>query len=73
MDYPIAENLRRNPKVKPKAKLAGVNGNVYNLIAICKRALHSMPNAYNDMWERIQVCGSYEEALGIMQDYVEVE
>ena len=71
-NYPVAENLKRNPKMKPEAKLIGANGNIYNLLAICKRSLHSMPNAFNEMWERVQKCRSYDEALIVLQDYVNV-
>lgn len=73
MDYPIAQNFKRNPKLKPTAKLIGANGNVFNLLAICRQALRRYPNAFNELWERVNNSSSYEEALQIMTEYVEVE
>ena len=73
MSYPIADNFKRRPEMKPKAKLIGADGNVFNLLAICKRALRRYPNAFNELWERVNNSSSYEEALQIMMEYVEVE
>ena len=73
MDYPIADNFNRNPKLKPTAKMIGEDGNVFNLLAICRRALRRYPSAFNELWERVQNSGSYEEALRIMMEYVDVE
>lgn len=36
MDYPISDNFNRNPKLKPTAKMIGEDGNVFNLLAICR-------------------------------------
>lgn len=72
-EHMIADNFKRNPKMKPKAKMIGEDGNVFNLIGIARRSLRSMPAAFNEMWERIQQCGSYSEALVIMMDYVDIE
>jgi hypothetical protein len=58
---------------KPVAKLIGEDGNVFNLIGICRRALHKYSAAYNEMWERIQKSDSYGKALAIMGEYVEIE
>ena len=59
---------------KPKCKLVGENGNIYNLIGIASRALKS--NGQED--EAKEMCNkitteakSYEEALCIIMDYVE--
>ena len=73
MRYPVADNFKRRPEIKPKAKLIGADGNVFNLLAICKRALRRHPNAFNELWERVQNSSSYDEALQIMMEYVEVE
>jgi hypothetical protein len=72
-DYTIADNFKRNPKMKPTAKLVGADGNVYNLLGICKKALHQYPNAFNELRDRVFACKSYAEALVIMMDYVEIE
>lgn len=73
MNYEIAEKFRSGQLKKPVAKLIGADGNVFNLLGICSRALRRMPNAYNELWERVQKAKSYDEALQIMMEYVEVE
>lgn len=73
MSYPIADVFKRRPKLKPKAKLIGEDGNVFNLLAICRRSLHQYPNAFNELWERVQNSSSYDEALRIMMEYVDIE
>lgn len=59
---------------RPKCKLIGEDGNIFNLMAIANRTLRR--NGYADQGEemiaRIEACGSYREALGIIQEYVEV-
>ena len=60
---------------KPKAKLIGENGNVYNLMAICSQALKQagMNNEAKEMCEKIKTSAkSYNEALSIMTDYCDV-
>lgn len=61
---------------KPVAKLIGQNGNVFNLIAICRRALINVgqDDKASEMINRItNQAKSYDEALQIMMDYVDVE
>ena len=60
---------------KPKVKLVGEDGNVYNLIGICSRALKKAGQSEKakEMSEKIFKSGSYHEALAIMMDYCEVE
>ena len=60
---------------KPRVKLTGENGNVFNLIAICSKALKEAGQAdkAKEMGEKIFKCGSYDKALAIMMDYCEVE
>lgn len=70
--YPIAENFKKHPDLKPDAKLIGANGNIFNLLVICNKSLHNMPNAYNELWERVQNSGSYYNTLAIIQEYVNV-
>lgn len=57
---------------KVDAKIIGANGNVYNLLAICQRALKD--NGYNEeakeLYERVTNSESYDMALSIMQEYV---
>lgn len=73
MNYLVADNFKRRPEMKPKAELVGANGNVFNLLAICRRALRRYPNAFNELLERVNNSSSYDEALQIMMEYVEVE
>lgn len=57
---------------KVDAKIIGANGNVYNLLAICQRALKD--NGYNDeaneLYKKVTNSESYDMALSIMQEYV---
>jgi len=68
--------MENSGKKKPVAKLVGENGNVFNLIYICKRALINagMESEANEMSEKIiKTAKSYGEALAIMTDYCDVE
>lgn len=60
--------------MKPKCKLIGEDGNIFNLIGIASRVLrqNDMRDQATEMQNRIFACGSYEDALGIIQEYVEV-
>lgn len=56
---------------KPKAKIIGENGNVFNLGAICVAALEKakMPEQAAEMRGRIMRSKSYDEAIQIMGEY----
>lgn len=59
---------------KPKAKVIGKDGNVFNIIAICSKALKDV-NREEDakkMVSRVYASKSYYEALAIMQEYVDM-
>jgi len=61
---------------KPKVKLVGENGNVFNLMGICSRALKDkkMYAEAKEMTEKItKTAKSYEEALAIMMEYCDVD
>lgn len=60
--------------MKPKCKLIGEDGNVFNLMAIVDRTLrkNGMKKESEECMNRIYQCGSYDEALQIMMEYVEV-
>ena len=60
--------------MKPKCKLVGENGNIFNLIAIASRVLrqNDMREQASEMQNRIYASGSYNEALSIICEYVEV-
>jgi len=60
---------------KPTAKLIGADGNVFNLLGVCKGALSraGMRDKAEEMQKRVFASGSYDEALSIMMEYVDVE
>ena len=63
-------------KEKPTVQLVGENGNIYNLMAICSRALKNvgMENEAKEMCNKITTTAkSYSEALGILMEYCDVE
>lgn len=60
---------------KPHCQLTGQNGNVYNLIAAASRALKKSgkKDKAEEMRKRImEKAQSYDEALTIIEEYVEV-
>lgn len=59
---------------KPVVQLVGQDGNVFNLLGICSRALKKAGRfeEAKAMQERIFKAASYEEALAIMGEYVEI-
>lgn len=61
-------------RMKPKCKLIGENGNIFNLMAIASSVLreNKMSAQANEMQNRIFESKSYDEALSIIMDYVEV-
>ncbi len=62
-----------NKKIKPRCKLSEQNGNIFNLLSIASLALKSMGlyNEAKEMYERATHSGSYEEALAIINEYVD--
>jgi hypothetical protein len=60
-------------KPKPKVHLVGQDGNVFNLLGICIRALKKAGQSEEsqELKNRVFGCGSYDEALAIMLEYVE--
>lgn len=58
--------------LRPNAKMIGEDGNVFNLMGICSRKLKKAgyPEKAEEMLNRVTSCGSYDEALSIMSEYV---
>jgi len=58
---------------KPKCKLVGKDGNVFNLIGLASRALKDagMRDQAKEMTEKCFAAHSYDEALQIIMTYVE--
>lgn len=59
---------------KPDCPLIGEDGNIFNLMGIASRTLrdHGMPEQAKEMSERIRASGSYDEALNIIGEYVNI-
>ena len=59
---------------KPKCPLIGQNGNIFNLMGIASRTLkrNGMSNESKERCSRITSSGSYDEALSIIDEYVEI-
>lgn len=61
---------------KPTCKLCGENGNIYNLIGIASKTLKEkgMHDKSVEMKRRIfREARNYEDVLGIIGEYVEIE
>jgi hypothetical protein len=59
---------------KPKVKLVGQDGNVFNLLGICSKALkqNGQSKEAEEMSSKIFACESYNEALQIIMEYCDV-
>ena len=62
-------------KPKPKCVLVGTNGYVFALAGKVSRTLKQagMRDEAKEFMEKLPQCGSYDEALQLMMEYVEVE
>ena len=60
--------------VKPDCPLIGRDGNIYNLLGIAGQTLreHGMEQQATEMFNRITQCQSYDSALSIIGDYVNI-
>ncbi|MEZ3439090.1 MAG: hypothetical protein K1W18_09445 [Oscillospiraceae bacterium] len=63
-----------NKHAKPDCPLIGENGNIYNLVGIASRTLkrNGLSDEASEMTEKVFGSGSYEEALGIIGEYVNI-
>lgn len=62
--------------MKPKCRLIGENGNIFNLMGIVSKTLKEAGEAEkaSEMLKRIpKEARSYTEALAILMEYVDVE
>ena len=59
---------------KPKSKLIGENGNIFNLIGIASKTLKEagLEDEANEMAKRVYESKSYIEALAIISEYVNI-
>jgi hypothetical protein len=60
--------------VKPKCKLIGKDGNIFNLMAIARRTLikDGQRDKSNEMIEKVKTQNSYDEALAVIMEFVDV-
>ncbi len=60
---------------KPKMELVGHDGNIYSILGRASRLLkqEGQPDQAQEMWDRVLDSKSYNEALGIISEYVETE
>ena len=60
---------------KPKMNLIGEDGNIFAILGRARRALRQagMADEAKEMFDRVTSCGSYDEALNIVSEYVETE
>lgn len=61
-------------KKKPKVKLSGKDGNVFNLIVLCSGVLRKkgMETEAREMSEKVFASKSYSDAIDIMGQYCEL-
>lgn len=61
--------------MRPKCKLVGENGNIFNLMGIASRTLKraGLIEEAEEMVDRITKSQSYLEALAIISEYVDIE
>lgn len=59
---------------KPVAKLSGQNGNIFNLLGIASRSLKAAGqySKAKEMNNKAMSSSSYDEALSVIMEYVEV-
>ncbi len=60
---------------KPKLQLLGHDGNIFSVAgdAMCLLRRNGQQGEAEEMWKRVQECGNYYEALGVISEYVETE
>lgn len=70
----FAQEEQAQASQKPDCPLIGQDGNVFNLMGIAARTLkgHGLTEQAREMRGRITACGSYDEALCIMGEYVNI-
>ena len=63
-----------NKHAKPDCPLIGENGNIYNLVGIASRTLkrNGLSDEASEMSEKVFNSGSYEEALGVIGEHVNI-
>lgn len=54
--------------------MIGQDGNIFNLVGIASRTLreHGLSQQAKEMTQKVFECSSYEEALNVLGDYVNI-
>ena len=70
----VVHEGKNQEQKKPDCPLIGQNGNIYNLLGIAARTLreHDRKDQAEEMTDRVFASGSYEEALCIIGEYVNI-
>lgn len=71
----VSDESNIDKKIKPKCALIGENGNIFHLMGIASRTLkrNGMKEEATEMCNRItNRANCYDDALMILQDYVEI-
>lgn len=68
------EEIKSLEKTKPKCALIGEDGNIFNLMGTASRTLkrNGMREEAKEMCDKITKSRSYDQALAIISDYVEI-
>ena len=66
--------LQEQEVSKPDCPLIGQDGNIFNLVGIASRTLreHGFSQQANEMAQKVFESSSYEEALNVLGDYVNI-
>ena len=69
-----AESSENEERIKPDCPLIGADSNIFNLMSIAKRTLinNDMSTQAKEMCSRIYDCRSYNEALNVIGEYVNI-
>lgn len=61
-------------QTKPDCPLIGTDGNIFHLVGIAAKTLrrHGLSEEASEMTEKVFGSGSYEEALGLIGEYVNI-
>ena len=74
VDNRLGGFVESTEKFKPDCALIGADGNIFNLLGIANKTLidNGMVAESKEMCSRIYQCGSYSEALNVLDDYVHI-
>lgn len=72
-DYVVNNNITADEFIKPKAEIIGADGNIFNIMGIASKSLKrsGLHEGSEEMIKRITNSKSYDDALCIVQDYID--